>query len=1226
MDSAGGPPDSEDYVLRSAVRSGLKREFVFALRSQAELPSSLGRTRSGRSAAAPAAFPPRATKKRRKSGGDLPLKTAATVTDVVDCDDEPVTDIVSSANQDPLETLVSVDVCGESAAEATLPRMNSVEAPVIVDGDDEPTADFVPSAIWTPLATLVPVDGCGESAAEAAPPQISPVEAPTVVSPDDVPIADAVSSTNGPVLETLVSIDGCGESALETAPPQMKPVKVPAVVDRDDEPISDAVSLANGAVFENPVLIDSSCESATEIAPPQVKPIKVFVRSPLRGKAGGLLKSPNRWVQALASAADVPIVLDDVAACKSNGISLDNGCSVKNQIVINCDDELNVDHMASKNQLKSSRASQIGDTVQVSIIESPSPALTMNNEEPLQGTPTVMDYQDGGKMENSLPQKPVRRFTRSLLKVPPVEKEGPIAILSSMENGHDSIMDDDKFPGKPNRSGIKSEEEDSGSDVGAGASGESTGSEGTKGGENSVNGSLNSTPKNKMELKMSKKISLTKLPGNVRELLSTGLLEGLPVKYMTSNGKQIELHGVIKGNGILCSCATCDSSIVVSAYVFEQHAGSTKKHPADFIYLQNGNSLHDVVKACCGAPLDMLEAAIQGAIGPVPPKKCFTCQKCKVSFSTSRVGKFAWLCDSCLELKQLLRTPSPLTGVLSSTRCFLCPVSKIVYPSFCWWYVLVTVSTVVQIVLRHSQILNLCWYLVRLVMVCWHMPWLSRTSSTPDMSNNSSKNLLSIKKSSLGRLTRKDLGLHKLVFMSGILPEGTEVGYYVRGKRLLEGYIKDSGIYCRCCNTVVSPSQFEAHAGRAARRKPYNNIYTSNGVSLHELSVSLSKDRKLSANENDDLCSICADGGDLLLCDLCPRAFHTGCVGLPSIPAGDWYCQYCINLHQRERSVACNDNAIAAGRVAGVDPIEQIFKRSIRIVTTSQTDVGGCAFCRSHDFSKSRFDDRTVMICDQCEKEYHVGCLREQMMADLKELPEGEWFCCDDCSRIWNALQEFLLRGTLPLPELNADIIKKKLENKGVNVDADVDIRWRLLSGKTDTADSKLLLSRAVAIFHESFDPIIEATTGRDLIPSMVYGRTVRDQDFGGMFCAVLTVGSSVVSAGILRVLGGEIAELPLVATSREHQGQGYFQSLFSCIERLLGYLNVKHFLLPAADEAESIWTKKFGFTKITSDQLLKFLNGARTTVFEGTSMLHKLVPAILVSSQVEAAVNLRQC
>ncbi|XP_020594410.1 nuclear body protein SP140-like [Phalaenopsis equestris] len=74
----------------------------------------------------------------------------------------------------------------------------------------------------------------------------------------------------------------------------------------------------------------------------------------------------------------------------------------------------------------------------------------------------------------------------------------------------------------------------------------------------------------------------------------------------------------------------------------------------------------------------------------------------------------------------------------------------------------------------------------------------------------------------------------------------------------------------------VSPSQFEAHAGHSQRRKPYNYIYTSNGVSLHELSVTLSKRRKLLDSENDDLCSICEDAGELVLCDLCPRAFHQG--------------------------------------------------------------------------------------------------------------------------------------------------------------------------------------------------------------------------------------------------------------------------------------------------------------------------------------------------------------
>lgn len=56
----------------------------------------------------------------------------------------------------------------------------------------------------------------------------------------------------------------------------------------------------------------------------------------------------------------------------------------------------------------------------------------------------------------------------------------------------------------------------------------------------------------------------------------------------------------------------------------------------------------------------------------------------------------------------------------------------------------------------------------------------------------------------------------------------------------------------------------------------YNNIYTSNGVSLHELSVSLSKHKMISLGETDDLCSICSDSGDLIVCDFCPRAFHKG--------------------------------------------------------------------------------------------------------------------------------------------------------------------------------------------------------------------------------------------------------------------------------------------------------------------------------------------------------------
>lgn len=52
---------------------------------------------------------------------------------------------------------------------------------------------------------------------------------------------------------------------------------------------------------------------------------------------------------------------------------------------------------------------------------------------------------------------------------------------------------------------------------------------------------------------------------------------------------------------------------------------------------------------------------------------------------------------------------------------------------------------------------------------------------------------------------------------------------------------------------------------------------------------------------------------------------------------------------------------------------------------------------------------------------------------------------------------------------------------------------------------------------------------------------------------------------------------------------QGYFQLLFSCIEKLLSFLNVESIVLPAAEEAEPLWINKFGFKKIQPDQVTHY-------------------------------------
>ncbi|KAJ8532792.1 hypothetical protein K7X08_015681 [Anisodus acutangulus] len=757
--------------------------------------------------------------------------------------------------------------------------------------------------------------------------------------------------------------------------------------------------------------------------------------------------------------------------------------------------------------------------------------------------------------------------------------------------------------------------------------------------------SILSSPIKEPEMEMSKKISIIGRPTTVKELFETGLLEGYPLFY--NGGKRgIPLRGTVKDIGILCSCDLCKGARVVPPCKFEIHACKTYRRASQYICLENGKSLLDVVKECRKGSLKQLKATIRSFIGPIHVKENIICQNCNESFAATSVGKIDQVCDSCIISLSSEATPTqsikieagifePVLNINSSETSTVSDTSLKrsrgrkkkkaveIYPR----KKSLRISSAHIISGRKDQLKTpnrlsnpvLSPHSNGAATMCNSF----RNKMQGKISKKLSKSIAassSSKIDSLGvsvhsrtqwKITKKDQKMHWLVFEEGGLPDGTEVAYYSRGKKLLVGYKQGSGIFCSCCNSEVSPSQFEAHAGWASRKKPYGYIYTSNGVSLHEFAISLLKGRKSSVKDSDDLCIICADGGNLVLCDGCPRAFHKECASLLAVPRGKWYCKYCENKFQREKFVEHNANAVAAGRISGIDPIEQITQRCIRIVKNpEEAEVIACVLCRCYDFSKSGFGPRTVILCDQCEKEYHVGCLKKRKIADLKELPNGKWFCCVDCKRIYSALQNSLNSGEEKLSESCLGAVRMKLKEKRLDFVGVPDVRWRLLSGKIISHETRVLLAEAVSIFHDCFDPIVDSATGRDFIPSMVYGRNIRGQDFGGMYCAILTVNSTVVSAGILRIFGQDMAELPLVATRIGSQGQGYFQLLLSCIEKLLAFLNVRKFVLPAAVEAMSIWTEKLGFKEIPPDQLVSYKKTCwQMITFKGTSMLGKMVP-----------------
>ncbi|CAL5437518.1 unnamed protein product [Camellia sinensis] len=185
-------------------------------------------------------------------------------------------------------------------------------------------------------------------------------------------------------------------------------------------------------------------------------------------------------------------------------------------------------------------------------------------------------------------------------------------------------------------------------------------------------------------------------------------------------------------------------------------------------------------------------------------------------------------------------------------------------------------------------------------------------------------------------------------------------------------------------------------------------------------------------------------------------------------------------------------------------------------------------------------------------------------LCDLKELPRDKWFCCDDYNRIHVALQNLVLVGAEMIPASVSYAIHRKHVEKGFTdgVSND-DVQWQILSRRSRYPDHLPVLSRSAAIFR---------------------GEIYLGKNFGGMCCVILIV-KSVVSVGLLRIFGRKVTELPLVATSGENQGKGCFQALFSCIESLLYSLNVENLVLPVAEEAESIWTKKLGFRKMSDER-----------------------------------------
>jgi len=111
--------------------------------------------------------------------------------------------------------------------------------------------------------------------------------------------------------------------------------------------------------------------------------------------------------------------------------------------------------------------------------------------------------------------------------------------------------------------------------------------------------------------------------------------------------------------------------------------------------------------------------------------------------------------------------------------------------------------------------------------------------------------------------------------------------------------------------------------------------------------------------DHQDYCEVCQQGGEIILCDTCPRAYHLVCLEpeLEETPEGKWSCPHCekenvqAELEQQEEEQAPNDY--------------------------------------HNEFCKVCKDGGELLCCDSCPSAYHTFCLNPP----LKGVPDEEWVC-----------------------------------------------------------------------------------------------------------------------------------------------------------------------------------------------------------------------------------------
>ncbi|BAT75808.1 Increased DNA methylation 1 [Vigna angularis] len=414
---------------------------------------------------------------------------------------------------------------------------------------------------------------------------------------------------------------------------------------------------------------------------------------------------------------------------------------------------------------------------------------------------------------------------------------------------------------------------------------------------------------------------------------------------------------------------------------------------------------------------------------------------------------------------------------------------------------------------------------------------------------------------------------------SKIIKEDERVSYRSDTiEKPLAGRITRGGILCSCCQEEISMWTFENHAG-STLRQPYKHIY------IHRKRKTLRKclidvwqhareqkrrqmflfvPKETDADQDDDVCAVCGDGGDLICCDRCPSTYHLSCINIETVPQNDWFCPYCVCKY--------------CGLV--VDLVVE---------------------------KKRYYEKKEGFKCSQCDKKYHWECFEKYEKDSSKLTKPSRSYCGRGCQGIYAKMGVYLGIRNDYSAKYSWRVIRLMETYK--NNPAYMNL---FLENNSKVALTWMLMN-------EAFEKITDRKTGINVVRSIVYSckSNLSRIDFSRFYMFVLEEDDAIIAAASIRFHGSRIAEMPLIATEMTRRGQGVCQELMRVIESFLCNLKVKNLIIPSAVETCDMWKRKYNFTEV-SEELKKEISSYKIVMFPCAVRLYKDLSASIAEIKID--------